>query len=68
MFKNKQYQNKNIIKIPKQTEQHNVKNVDIKPNTNNKNYENIRSIVENNDKPSITNSDVKAIKNKLNIL
>ena len=68
MFKNSYYnKNKNIIKVPKQTEQHNIKNVDIKPNTN-KNYENIRSIVENNDKPSITNSDKKDIKNKLNIV
>ena len=60
--------NKNIIIIPKKTEQHTFKN-DIKVNNNNKSYDNIRKIVENNsnekqvEKTSITNE-----KKKLNIV
>jgi hypothetical protein len=60
--------NKNIIIIPKKTEQHNFKN-DVKVNNNNKSYDNIRKIVENNsnekqvEKSSITNE-----KKKLNIV
>ena len=63
MFKNKSYsQNKNIIKIPKHIDTHNVKNVDIKPNNNNKNYEKIRDIVENSESEKISTPDVKQIK------
>ena len=35
--------NKNIIIIPKKTEQHNFKN-DVKVNNNNKSYDNIRKM------------------------
>ena len=63
MFKNKSYnQNKNTIKIPKHIDTHNVKNVEIKPNNNNKNYEKIRDIVENNDSEKISNVEQKNIK------
>lgn len=62
MFKNNSYKkNKNIIAIPKHVEKHDVKN-EIKPNVGNKNYENIRNIVENNDKEIISNSYEKPIK------
>jgi len=60
--------NKNIIIIPKKTEQHNFKN-DVKVNNNHKSYDNMRKIVENNsnekqvEKSSITNE-----KKKLNIV
>ena len=70
MFKNKNYsKNKNIIIIPKHIDKHDIKNVDIKPNNNNKNYENIRNIVENNEQESISKPDLKQnIKNKFNIV
>ncbi len=68
MFKNKSYkQDKNIIKIPKHIEKHDVKNV-VKPNVNKNNYENIRNIVENKQEESISKPEQKSIKNKLNIV
>ncbi len=68
MFKNKSYnQDKNIIKIPKHIEKHDVKNV-VKPNVNKNNYENIRNIVENKQEESISKPEQKTIKNKLNIV
>ena len=68
MFKNNSYKkNKNIIVIPKHIEKHDVKS-EIKPNVGNKNYENIRNIVENNDQESISKPNLKTIKNKLNII
>ena len=66
MFKNKLKMKKTII-IPKPKEEiHNFKN-NIKPNTN-KNYENIRNIVENNEQEIQSNSNDKPIKNKFNIV
>ncbi len=69
MFKNKYYnQNKNIIKIPKHIEAHDVKN-EIKPNVNRNNtYEDIRNKIENNESEKISTTDGKTIKNKLNIV
>ena len=69
MYKNvKYYTNKNIIVIPKKTEQHNFKN-DIKINNNNKSYENIRKIVENNSEEKPIEKQSKSNeKNKLNIV
>ena len=66
MFKNKSYK-KNIIVIPKHIEKHDVKS-EIKPNVGNKQYENIRNIVENNEEEKISKSNEKPIKNKLNIV
>ena len=68
MFKNKSYNQKKIIKIQKHIDTHNVKNVEIKTNSNNKNYEKIKDIVENNESEQISNPDVKHTKNKLNIV
>ena len=71
MFKNNYYKkNKDIIIIPKRAEKQDLKTV-VKPNVNKSNYENIRNIVENNDQESISNPNVKEIKNiknKLNII
>ena len=68
MFKNNKYnKNKNIIVIPKHIEKHDVKN-EIKPSVGNKNYENIRNIVENNEQEKISKSEIKPFKNKLNIV
>ena len=71
MFKNNYYKkNKEIIIVPKHAEKHDLKTV-VKPNVNKNNYENIRNIVENKDQESISNSNVKEIKNiknKLNIV
>lgn len=70
MFKSKNYyQNKNSIKIPKNIASQDVKS-DIKPKINNT-YENIRKIIENKEEETISNSnvkDIKNIKNKLNIV
>ena len=71
MFKNNYYKkNKDIIIVPKRQEKQDLKTV-VKPNVNKSNYENIRKIVENNEQESISNSNVKEIKNiknKLNII
>ena len=71
MFKNNYYKkNKDIIIVPKHADKHDLKTV-VKPNVNKNNYENIRNIVENNEQESISNSNVKEIKNiknKLNII
>jgi hypothetical protein len=71
MFKNNYYKkNKDIIIVPKRPEKQDLKTV-FKPNVNKINYENIRNIVENNEQESISNSNVKEIKNiknKLNIV
>ena len=68
MFKNNYYnKNKNPIVIPKKLEKHDMKN-NIKLDTNSKNYENIRNIVENNEQEKIPNTNQKNIKNKLNII
>ena len=68
MFKNKSYnKNQESIVVPKSAEKHDLKTV-VKPNVNKNNYENIRNIVENNDKESITIPEIKNIRNKLNIV
>jgi hypothetical protein len=60
--------NKNIIIIPKKTEQHNFQN-DVKVNNNNKSYDNIRKIVENNsNEKSVEKSSITSEKKKLNIV
>ena len=62
MFKNKNYKNKDIIKIPKHIETQDVKN-EIKPNVNRNNtYENIRNKIENNESEKISTTDQKTIK------
>jgi hypothetical protein len=64
MFHNTYYR-KNIVIIPKSNDKNSLKNkVDIKPN--NKTYDNIRNIVQNDDKPVEINSiskkdDIKRI-------
>jgi hypothetical protein len=70
MYKNIKYSSnkKNIIIIPKKTEQHNFKN-DIKINSNNKSYENIRKIVENNsEEKNVEKISKSNEKNKLSIV
>ena len=64
MFYNKTYRNKDIVIVLKSHDKNSLKNitkVDVKPNNNNKTYENIRNIVQNDDKPleikSIPNTD-----------
>ena len=60
--------NKNIIIIPKKIEQHTLKN-DIKVNNNNKSYDNIRKIVENNsNKKQVEKTSMRNEKKKLNIV
>lgn len=68
MYRNIKY-HKDIIIIPKKTDQHNIKN-NIKINNNNKTYENIRNIVENNSEEKISNIKEKISndKNKFNIV
>ena len=71
MFKNNYYKkNKDIIIIPKHAEKHDLKTV-VKPNVNKNHYGHIRNIVEHNQQESISNPNVKEIKNiknKLNII
>ena len=59
MFQNNYYQKKEIIIIPKNNLKNNYNKVDVKINNNNKSYDNIRSIVQNDDKPI----DIKSIPN-----
>jgi hypothetical protein len=57
MFYNKPHQNKDIVIVPKSKNNlKTINQVDVKPN-NNKTYENIRNIVQNDDKPL----DIKSI-------
>lgn len=67
MFKKNNSKNKNIILVPKNVDNHNFKS-EIKPKINNNSYENIRKIVENKEEEIISNSNVKPIKNKFNIV
>jgi hypothetical protein len=61
MFQNNYFQKKEIIVIPKNNLKNNYNKIDVKVNSNNKSYDNIRSIVQNDDKPieikSIPNTD-----------
>ncbi len=53
MFNNYYHTKKDLVIIPKHNEQNNFKKidkVDVKPNNNNKTYENIRNIIEGNNK------------------
>ena len=66
MFYKKTYKNKDIVIVPKSNDKNSLKSVnkvDGKPN-NNKTFENIRNMVQNDDKPV----DIKSIpKNDNNI-
>ena len=60
MFYKKTYKNKDIVIVPKSNDKNSLKTinkVDVKPNNNNKTYENIRNMVQNDDKPV----DIKSI-------
>ena len=57
MFQNNYYQKKEIIIIPKNNLKNNYNKVDVKINNNNKSYDNIRSIVQKDDKQI----DIKSI-------
>ena len=67
MFYKKTYKNKDIVIVPKSNDKNSLKTinkVDVKPNNNNKTYENIRNMVQNDGKPV----DIKSIpKNDNNI-
>ena len=71
MFHNTYYRKKDIVIIPKSNDKNSLKNkVDIKPN--NKTYDNIRNIVQNDDEPVEINSiskkdDIKKNNLKINI-
>ena len=63
MFYTKTYKDKDIVIVPKSKDKNSLKNinkVDVKPNSN-KSYENIRNIVQNDEKTvdinSIPNTD-----------
>ena len=59
MFKTNYYQKKDIIVIPKNNLKINHNKVDVKVNNSNKSYDNIRSIVQNDEKEV----DIKSIPN-----
>jgi hypothetical protein len=59
MFQNNFYQKKDIIVIPKNNLKNNYNKIDVKVNNNNKSYDNIRSIVQKDDKQI----DIKSIPN-----
>lgn len=61
MFKNNYYNKKDIVVIPKNNLKNNNNNnkIDVKVNNNNKSYDNIRSIVQKDDKEI----DIKSIPN-----
>ena len=60
MFQNNFYQKKDIIVIPKNNLKNNYNKIDVKVNNNNKSYDNIRSIVQKDDKQI----DIKSIPNQ----
>lgn len=68
MFKNN-YNKKSEDKIvvPKKIEKQEIKSI-IKPNVNKNSYENIRNLIQGKEQETISNSDVKEIKNKKNKL
>jgi hypothetical protein len=59
MFKNNYYNKKEIVVIPKNNLKHDNNKIDVKVNNNNKSYENIRNIVQKDDKEI----DIKSIPN-----
>ena len=59
MFKNNYYNKKDIVVIPKNNLKNNNNKIDVKVNNNNKSYENIRNIVQKDDKEI----DIKSIPN-----
>ena len=59
MFKTNYYHKKDIIVIPKNNLKINHNKVDVKVNNSNKSYDNIRSIVQNDEKEV----DIKSIPN-----
>ena len=66
MFKNK-IKKENVIIIPKSKEDtHNLTN-NVKLSSHNKNYENIRNLVQNENE-NVKNLNQKEIKNKFNIV
>jgi hypothetical protein len=77
MFYKKTYKNKDIVIVPKSNDKNSLKTinkVDVKPNNNNKTYENIRNMVQNDDGSSTQQGyaskpvDIKSIpKNDNNI-
>ena len=68
MFKNNYYKkNEDKIVVPKKMEKQEVKSL-MKPNVNKNTYENIRNLIQGREQETISNSDVKEIKNKKNKL
>ena len=68
MFKKNYYKkNEDKIVVPKKVEKQEVKSL-LKPNVNKNTYENIRNLIQGKEQESISNSDVKDIKNKKNKL
>ena len=68
MFKKNYYKkNEDKIVVPKKVEKQEVKSL-IKPNVNKNTYENIRNLIQGKEQETISNSDVKEIKNKKNKL
>ena len=68
MFKTNYYKkNEDKIVVPKKTEKQEVKSI-LKPNVNKHIYENIRNLIQGKEQETISNSDVKEIKNKKNKL
>ena len=68
MFKNNYYKkNDDKIVVPKNIEKQEIKSL-MQPNINKNTYENIRNIIQGNEQESISNSNVKDIKNKKNKL
>ena len=59
MFQNNYYNKKDVIVIPKNNLKNNYSKIDVKVNNNNKSYDNIRSIVQKDDKQI----DIKSIPN-----
>ena len=59
MFQNNYYKTKEVIVIPKNNLKNNYNKIDVKVNNNNKSYDNIRSIVQKDDKQI----DIKSIPN-----
>ena len=68
MFKKFYYKkNEDKIVVPKKVEKQEIKSL-IKPNVNKNTYENIRNLIQGKEQETISNSDVKDIKNKKNKL
>lgn len=71
MFKINSYKNRKdvmtAVVIPKHIDKHNVKNV-VKPNVKRSEYDNIRNVVENDEKTQLSITDAKKTSTKLNII